>query len=104
MQMENAGQRKAAESCSDDRDRCRHCSFQIGMLFQAPILERRSSHVKLGGVTTRARRSERRTDALSKERIVETAIEILDAEGENALTFRALTTRLATGAGAIYWH
>ena len=74
------------------------------MLFQALILERRSSHVKLGGVTTRARRSERRTDALSKERIVETAIEILDADGENALTFRALTTRLATGAGAIYWH
>ncbi len=46
----------------------------------------------------------RRTDALSKEKIVETAIEILDAEGEKALTFRALTTRLATGAGAIYWH
>lgn len=46
----------------------------------------------------------RRTDALSKEKIVETAIEILDTEGEKALTFRALTTRLATGAGAIYWH
>lgn len=28
----------------------------------------------------------------------------LDTEGEDALTFRALTTRLATGAGAIYWH
>ncbi len=46
----------------------------------------------------------RRTDALSKEKIVETAIEILDAEGEKALTFRALTTRLTTGADAIYWH
>jgi AcrR family transcriptional regulator len=46
----------------------------------------------------------RRTDALSKEKIVEAAIEILDTEGEKALTFRALTTRLATGAGAIYWH
>lgn len=50
------------------------------------------------------RKNERRTDALSKERIVETAIEILDAEGEGALTFRALTTRLSTGAGAIYHH
>jgi AcrR family transcriptional regulator len=55
-------------------------------------------------VVTRARRTERRADALSKERIVEAAIEILDAGGENALTFRALSARLATGAGAIYWH
>ncbi|MDJ1133495.1 TetR/AcrR family transcriptional regulator [Streptomyces iconiensis] len=53
---------------------------------------------------TKRQRAERRTDALSKERIVEAAIGILDTEGESALTFRALTTRLATGAGAIYWH
>lgn len=49
-------------------------------------------------------RTERRADALSKERIVEAAIEILDADGESALTFRALAARLATGSGAIYWH
>ncbi len=55
-------------------------------------------------MATRAQRTERRTDALSKERIVEAAIEILDAEGESALTFRALAARLATGSGAIYWH
>lgn len=47
---------------------------------------------------------ERREDALSRERIVDAAIELLDAEGEGGLTFRALATRLATGAGAIYWH
>lgn len=52
----------------------------------------------------RTQRAERRTDALSKERIVEAAIEILDTEGESALTFRALAARLATGSGAIYWH
>jgi AcrR family transcriptional regulator len=52
----------------------------------------------------RPSRAERRTDALSKERIVQAAIEILDAEGESALTFRALAARLATGSGAIYWH
>ncbi|MBO9559965.1 MAG: TetR/AcrR family transcriptional regulator C-terminal domain-containing protein [Caulobacter sp.] len=52
----------------------------------------------------KARRGERRTDALSKDRIVEVAIAILDAEGESALTFRTLAARLATGAGAIYWH
>jgi AcrR family transcriptional regulator len=56
------------------------------------------------GMATKTQRTERRTDALSRERIVEAAIGILDAEGESALTFRALTARLATGAGAIYWH
>ncbi len=50
------------------------------------------------------KRPERRTDALSRERIVQAAIELLDAEGESGLTFRALATHLATGAGAIYWH
>jgi AcrR family transcriptional regulator len=49
-------------------------------------------------------RAERRTHALSKERIVEAAIGILDTEGEAALTFRTLAARLATGSGAIYWH
>ncbi|MFZ0500756.1 MAG: TetR family transcriptional regulator [Steroidobacteraceae bacterium] len=49
-------------------------------------------------------RGERRPDALSKARIVEAAIEILDSEGESALTFRALAARLTTGSGAIYWH
>jgi AcrR family transcriptional regulator len=50
------------------------------------------------------KRSPRRSDALSRDRIVEAAIEILDTEGEHDLTFRALTTRLSTGAGAIYHH
>jgi AcrR family transcriptional regulator len=55
-------------------------------------------------MTAIEKRKERRADMLSKERIVEAAIEILDAEGEGALTFRALAARLATGSGAIYWH
>ncbi|WNG84466.1 TetR family transcriptional regulator [Mycobacterium sp. ITM-2016-00316] len=45
-----------------------------------------------------------RADALSKQRIIENAIEILDADGQDALTFRALAARLSTGSGAIYWH
>ncbi|MDX2545159.1 TetR/AcrR family transcriptional regulator [Streptomyces sp. WI04-05B] len=53
---------------------------------------------------TRRRRPERREEPLSRERIVEAAIELLDAEGEGGLTFRALARRLATGPGAIYWH
>lgn len=55
-------------------------------------------------MTGKPARGERRVDALSKERIVEAAIGILDTEGEKALTFRTLATRLETGAGAIYWH
>lgn len=51
-----------------------------------------------------ARRSPRRRDALSKRVIVRTAIDILDADGEEALTFRALAARLSTGAGALYHH
>ncbi|MGW7539906.1 TetR/AcrR family transcriptional regulator [Streptomyces sp. NPDC054770] len=55
-------------------------------------------------MATRTRRSQRRTEALSRERIVEAAVELLDTAGESGLTFRALTERLATGPGAIYWH
>ncbi|WP_326565233.1 TetR family transcriptional regulator [Amycolatopsis rhabdoformis] len=50
------------------------------------------------------RKSPRRTDALSRERITAAAVELLDAAGEGGLTFRALSERLATGPGAIYWH
>lgn len=50
------------------------------------------------------RAPERREDGLSRERIVDTAIELLDTQGEDGLTFRALATRLSTGPGAIYWH
>lgn len=45
-----------------------------------------------------------RTSPLTKQRIVEAAIELLDRNGERALTFRALTEHLSTGPGAIYWH
>ena len=55
-------------------------------------------------MTARTPRSERRTEALSRERIVEAAVEVLDAAGEAGLTFKVLTERLATGPGAIYWH
>ncbi|NYH43173.1 AcrR family transcriptional regulator [Micromonospora jinlongensis] len=48
--------------------------------------------------------SPRRTDSLSRELIIQTAIEILDSDGESALTLRALTVRLKTGYGAIYHH
>ncbi len=46
----------------------------------------------------------RRERALSREQIVKAAIELLDDNGEEGLTFRSLAERLATGSGAIYWH
>ncbi|MET0256467.1 MAG: TetR/AcrR family transcriptional regulator [Luteibacter sp.] len=49
-------------------------------------------------------RTPRREDSLSRERIVEVSIQLLDANGEAGLTFRALSERLATGPGAIYGH
>jgi AcrR family transcriptional regulator len=55
-------------------------------------------------MATSTRRSTRRTDPLSQERLVDAAIEILDTGGEDALTFRLLAERLSTGSGAIYHH
>ncbi|MFD7834114.1 TetR/AcrR family transcriptional regulator [Streptomyces sp. NPDC059761] len=55
-------------------------------------------------MATRTRRAERRGEPLSRERIVEAAIGILDTAGEGGLTFRVLAERLTTGPGAIYWH
>lgn len=50
------------------------------------------------------RSTQRREDSLSPDRIIEASIELLDSSGERGLTFRALSERLATGPGAIYWH
>lgn len=55
-------------------------------------------------MATRVRRTGRRNQVLSREQIIGTAVELLDAGGEGALTVRALTERLATGSGAIYYH
>ncbi len=52
----------------------------------------------------RAKDLPRRVESLSRERIIEASIELLDASGEEGLTFRALSERLATGPGALYWH
>jgi AcrR family transcriptional regulator len=52
----------------------------------------------------KARGTKRRDESLSRDRIIEASIELLDSSGEGGLTFRALSERLATGPGAIYWH
>jgi len=55
-------------------------------------------------MATKAHRAPRRTQALSRDVIVQAAIDLLDAEGEDGLTLKALTVRLSTGYGAIYHH
>lgn len=71
------------------------CSREVGTSFQT---------CQDGLMAKATRSAERREEPLSHERIVDAAIELLDDEGENGLTFRALATRLSTGPGAIYWH
>jgi AcrR family transcriptional regulator len=55
-------------------------------------------------MAAKTRRPERREEPLSRGSIVHAAVELLDNAGESGLTFRALSERLATGPGAIYWH
>jgi AcrR family transcriptional regulator len=43
-------------------------------------------------------------DTLTRERIVRTAIELLDAEGLEGFDMRSLGTRLGSAATAVYWH
>jgi AcrR family transcriptional regulator len=52
----------------------------------------------------KARSTQRREESLSRDRIIQASVELLDSSGEDGLTFRALSERLATGPGAIYWH
>ncbi|MGE7136818.1 TetR/AcrR family transcriptional regulator [Luteibacter sp. NPDC031894] len=64
------------------------------------MLERCSSYVNIWLMVKHVRREA----SLSRDRIIEASIALLDSGGEDGLTFRALSERLATGAGAIYWH
>ncbi|MEU9058285.1 TetR/AcrR family transcriptional regulator C-terminal domain-containing protein [Streptomyces sp. NPDC048430] len=43
-------------------------------------------------------------DTLTRDQIVRTAVELLDAEGLAGLNMRALGTRLDSAATAVYWH
>lgn len=58
----------------------------------------------MSNVSSRPRGRRRAEDALSRQTVVEAAAALLDERGERGLTFPALTERLHTGNGAIYWH
>lgn len=45
-----------------------------------------------------------RRDTLTREQIVQAAIELLDAEGLEGTNMRALGERLGSAATAVYWH
>lgn len=51
-----------------------------------------------------APRVRRRRPALSLELVLQTAVELLDEQGEQALTLRALAQRLDTGVGSLYHY
>ena len=64
---------------------------------------------------TRSKRSQRTSElqpvqeprsesALSLERIVATAVDLLDAHGIDGLTMRGLADRLGSGVMSLYWH
>ena len=72
-----------------------HRSINLGTAFQ--ICQDKS-------MVKKARSPKRRDNSLSRDRIIEASIELLDSYGERGLTFRTLSELLETGPGAIYWH
>jgi AcrR family transcriptional regulator len=57
-----------------------------------------------GVMAKTSRSSGARSAGLTRDRIVDATIDLLDAEGESGLTFRSLALKLKTGHGAIQWH
>lgn len=57
-----------------------------------------------GKKSPRPEKEPRTEPPLSLERIVATAIELLDAEGLDGLKMRRLADRLGAGAMSLYWH
>jgi AcrR family transcriptional regulator len=55
-------------------------------------------------VWVRPRRARREQPTLTRDQIVDAALELLDAEGLDGLSMRRLGTRLNSGATSVYWH
>lgn len=55
-------------------------------------------------VSLRSVQEPRSEPPLSLERIVATAVELLDAQGVDGFTIRRLADRLGSGAMSLYWH
>jgi AcrR family transcriptional regulator len=103
VDVKNSRESEAAEACANDGNGVHGALVLGGTLFQTQLGT--PFQICQDGAMTKAKGgSERREDALSRERVVDAAIELLDDEGEDGLTFRSLAKRLATGSGALYWH
>jgi len=50
------------------------------------------------------RPARRRREPISRDAIVDAALALLDGEGYEALSMRALAEELGTGAASLYWH
>ncbi|MGK5628974.1 TetR/AcrR family transcriptional regulator [Streptomyces sp. URMC 123] len=66
--------------------------------------EKQDLEQPIPSVWTRPRPRRREQPALSREQIVSAALELLDAEGIEALSMRKLGTRLNAGATSLYTH
>lgn len=64
-----------------------------------PIAKRSPTPPELGASSQAAKRR-----PLHRDRVVQAAIAILDAEGPDALTFRRLAAELDVGVATLYWH
>jgi AcrR family transcriptional regulator len=63
-------------------------------------MPKQSTHQRRYGAAFKQARRPR----LHRDRVVEQAIAILDADGPDALTFRRLATDLDVAVGTLYWH
>ncbi|MCF8610952.1 TetR/AcrR family transcriptional regulator C-terminal domain-containing protein [Gordonia sp. HY285] len=66
--------------------------------------EPRGGHAEASNVWLRPQRSRRGEPPVTSERIVEVAVEILDAGGLEALTMRRVAEQLGVVAPSLYWH
>jgi AcrR family transcriptional regulator len=57
-----------------------------------------------GEVWLRPAKAQRENPPLSRERIVDAAVALLDEEGTARLTMRRLADRLGAGSTTLYWH
>ncbi|GCA48399.1 tetracycline repressor protein class H [Sinorhizobium sp. KGO-5] len=64
----------------------------------------RSKRPQRTGVSPPSAQEARSEPSLSRQRIVATAVELLDAHGIDGLTMRRLADRLGSGVMSLYWH
>jgi AcrR family transcriptional regulator len=85
--------------------------FPLGTLFQSrnkDLVSEQATRIggmaRSGEVWLRPVQARRDNPPLSRERIVEEAVALLDREGIARLTMRRLAERLGAGSTTLYWH